>query len=1142
MQQSINKIKHSDKNEREEALDPSQSFIVQAPAGSGKTELLIRRFLLLLSKVDRPEEILSITFTRKAAAEMRTRILDALKMSMKEQVVGTSCNNRRLELAGDALSQDRKKKWNLLENPARLKIMTIDSLCASFTRQMPLLARLGSQPVIEDNPEALYRETARRTILMVEERSENGRAIQYILKHMDNSISGLEDRLVAMLEKRDQWSRHLCGKVDPDELNNYIKNSLRKLCEWRLKEAWSKFPEEHIKTLASCIKWSAQNWPDKKTEKIVEEINHPAASGQGKNAKINSTKTTREDAGNISHWDLKNIDSIPGPEINNLPKWKWIANLLLTSNNEWRKPGGVTKNIGFPNIKSDEPVFHKNLFKKLLETLSINNKLLSAFYEVKLLPTPLYSKEQEEMMKALMLILPRAVNILRDVFTEQGKIDFTGISQAAISVLGPEDNPTDLMLSLDLRIQHILVDEYQDTSQVQSALLKSLTSGWVDGDGRTLFLVGDPMQSIYLFRDADAGLFFNTKKNGIGNIKLKSLNLSSNFRSDTNLVNWFNSCFKPVFSREDDFLGAIPYSPFKPMRPEEGIGAKFYPFYERDDAAEAEKVVEIINEIIKKNDSLAILVQSRSHLQQIIAVLKENGIEYRSQKIDHLSERPVVLDLLSLLKAFQNPFDRIAWLSLLRSPMCGLALKEIHTICFNEPKKAIWELITDKVKSASLSEDGKKRLNRFVENMLIGMNYRGCFNIRKLLEGTWLSLNGPACVSDADFENAALFFDMVESLSEGGELRSLNELELAIKKLYANPVGKEKKAVEIMTIHEAKGLEFNNVIIPGLGKKAQTSKKNLLLWLEKEENLFIAPVKRKDADEEDEIYDYFNYLYKQRFKYEKGRLLYVAMTRAKKGLHLLGHVKRGKPESNSLLSIIWPKLKQELKEPASEKPKETLESKISFKLNRLPSSWEIPIPAEGLPIKVRAKKKVSKIEKLEFQWAGENAKHLGTVLHKFFKRITVEGLELWDLHRVKKERPKIKAMLLQLGLPDYNISQLADKGVNVLGKTLQDKKGRWILSKHLEESSEVSLTGVSEGNLIQGVIDRTFIDEAGIRWIIDYKTGSHEGGLLEEYLKTEQERYKDQLEQYADLLISAGENRKIKKGLYFPALSKWIEW
>ena len=135
-----------DQQQRQTVLDPAQSFIVQAPAGSGKTELLIQRYLLMLSRVDAPEEIIAITFTRKAASEMRNRILNAIEKVETGAAGSQGANDATAKLAAEVLERDQQKNWKLLDNPARLRIQTIDSLTAYLTRQMPLLSGFGAQP------------------------------------------------------------------------------------------------------------------------------------------------------------------------------------------------------------------------------------------------------------------------------------------------------------------------------------------------------------------------------------------------------------------------------------------------------------------------------------------------------------------------------------------------------------------------------------------------------------------------------------------------------------------------------------------------------------------------------------------------------------------------------------------------------------------------------------------------------------------------------------------------------------------------------------------------------------------------------------------------------------------------------------
>ena len=134
-----------DAPQREAALDPRRSFIVQAPAGSGKTGLLIQRFLRLLAVVERPEEILAITFTRKAAAEMRRRVLEALAAAADPSPPANGNDRTTWELARAALERDRARDWQLARNAARLRILTIDALGTSRARQMPVLSRPGAR-------------------------------------------------------------------------------------------------------------------------------------------------------------------------------------------------------------------------------------------------------------------------------------------------------------------------------------------------------------------------------------------------------------------------------------------------------------------------------------------------------------------------------------------------------------------------------------------------------------------------------------------------------------------------------------------------------------------------------------------------------------------------------------------------------------------------------------------------------------------------------------------------------------------------------------------------------------------------------------------------------------------------------------
>src|SRR6202030_4287668 len=149
-------------------------------------------------------------------------------------------------------------------------------------------------------------------------------------------------------------------------------------------------------------------------------------------------------------------------------------------------------------------------------------------------------------------VLQSAAAHLQAEFALVGRVDHTYVAGAARAALADAGLPTDLALRTGLSLRHILVDEFQDTSIAQFDLIESLTLGWEEGDGRTLFVVGDPMQSIYQFREAEVGLFLRARDAGIGGVRLEALQLSRNFRSVPELIEWTNESFTKLFPGSDD--------------------------------------------------------------------------------------------------------------------------------------------------------------------------------------------------------------------------------------------------------------------------------------------------------------------------------------------------------------------------------------------------------------------------------------------------------------------------------------------------------------------------------------------------------------------------------------------------------------
>lgn len=194
-----------DGEQRGQATDPRASFIVQAPAGSGKTEILTQRYLRLLSTVTAPEQIIALTFTRKAASEMRERIILALQQASDQKIAQSAHQQTTLNFAQRALEQDARYDWNLLQQTNRLKIITIDSLCNSINQAIPLLEQQIAYAQITDKPERYYLNASRQCIQFALNNSEYHDSIKTLLLHVDNKQEQLLNLFKDLLIQRDQW-------------------------------------------------------------------------------------------------------------------------------------------------------------------------------------------------------------------------------------------------------------------------------------------------------------------------------------------------------------------------------------------------------------------------------------------------------------------------------------------------------------------------------------------------------------------------------------------------------------------------------------------------------------------------------------------------------------------------------------------------------------------------------------------------------------------------------------------------------------------------------------------------------------------------------------------------------------------------
>jgi ATP-dependent exoDNAse (exonuclease V) beta subunit len=783
---------------------------------------------------------------------------------------------------------------------------------------------------------------------------------------------------------------------------------------------------------------------------------------------------------------------------------------------------------------------HHGWRKKVPEAmvLSGNEPLRQALSALLRMPPERYSDAQWQVLQSLIELLPLAAAQLQVVFAERGEADFTEIAQGAVRALGTAEAPTDLLLSMDARVRHILVDEFQDTSFSQWELLVLLTAGWQPGDGRTLFLVGDPMQSIYRFRDAQVALFLKAQREGLGSVRLEPLTLTTNFRSHAGLVDWFNATFSRILPKAvDPVSGAVSYSaatPHPEKPPLDGPAVSWATSPDR--THEARKVVELVR---RAEGRTAILVRNRDALAEIVPALRSAGIRFRAIEIEHLGEKQVVQDLYALARALTHLGDRVAWLSLLRAPWIGLSLSDLYQIAAADRFATVWELIQDNL-----------FLTHFRTVLAAALSDRGRGSLRDRVEGVWLALGGPACVeNETDLEDAEIFLDELESLEEAGDPPDFAALANSLGELYALPdVAAGDDDLQIMTIHKAKGLEFDTVIVPGLDKITGTDDSPLFLWRElvsevrpRDEGagapqLLLAPIKETGAAK-DPVYEYLRRLDRDAEDAEAGRLLYVAATRASMRLHLLACVKCDEagelkaPDKRSLLAQAWP-VAQEIFDGLEPVPvaREAVGSEPAYKLKRVAPGIGLPSAPEA--VRWNAPEKRREEEQIEFSWVGETARHVGTVVHRWLQRIAEDELRGWDADRIARLRAMVRGQLFSRGVSGAELETATERVLTALRNAIADDKGRWVLGPHREAYSEYRVRTLDRSY----VIDRVIRDAKGIRWVVDYKTSRHEGADIEGFLDREQKRYAAQLDAYAAALGGAS------RGLYFPLHAGWRAW
>jgi ATP-dependent exoDNAse (exonuclease V) beta subunit len=850
---------------------------------------------------------------------------------------------------------------------------------------------------------------------------------------------------------------------------------------------------------------------------------------------------------------LCSIEDLPGEDPAEVNLWLGLRDFFLNKSGKlWSR---LTVKNGFPAHWECKP--HKQRCEELFAWLSGRpevEELVAALNRLEFLPPVTYNGEQWECVRSLLVVLPLAAAELKVIFAERGTCDFIEISQAALAALDPSE-PSQLALSLGCRVQHVLVDEFQDTSVAQVELLRRLTAEWTVSDGNTLFLVGDPMQSIYGFRKAELGLFEDARCGCAGLPSLVPQELMVNFRSTAPLVGWYNRVFGEVLRESNRATGAVKYNPAEsaqvdPAGRSEPDGVHLHGVEDRE--SEGACVAAIVKRVRQQRpgDRIAILVRARTHLAEIVRALQAAEISFRAVDIEPLGQSQVVRDLHALTLAITQPADRVAWLALLRSPVCGLALPDLLELCRADDRSTILQLLS--LRSSRLSENARQRCERLVAVLSDAIALRGRGGLREIVERTWIVLGGvvSSVKIDQDLRDAAAYLDLLQQSEAGGELVDADAFQKNLQQLFAPTETEIPGAVEIMTIHGAKGLEWDTVILPALGRSTRREDEQLLYWRESvsegQAHLLLAPIdSTANANLEPGVEKYLKRISADRGREELKRLLYVACTRARAALHLVAELPDADkgPNRGSMLSPLWPACG-----PGSEFEHfhgsigGVTQSRIPPSvLRRLPLDWRQPAPPPALHWQSR-EELAGELEPQAhtFDWASRRLRKVGTAAHRLLQQVGREGVESWDAGRIRRHAGAMRNLLIELGVAADEMDEALHLLQRALENALSDPQGRWILSAHRDAACELELSALIDNSVVRVKLDRTFIDEQGARWIIDYKTSEIGSGNTAAFIDAQVEKFRPDLYRYRAVMACL-EASPIRMALYFPLLRQWRE-
>jgi len=1062
----------------QKAADTGKSVHLSASAGSGKTRALKDRYLALLEALDHRglniDQAVAITFTDKAAAEIKERVLRDLPETMLK---------------------------NIIRGKQDLRISTIHSFCMNLLKRYPLEAGLPPDFGVLDTRDQAYKvEQAIESAL--EEFCGDGLIMAPL-----NAFT--TDEIIASLE-------FLLS----------IRSKLKRL------EIDANGPDGFLRAVKAGME----------VEKNGAELTELIARAESRTC-LRTMESLLCPQGD--YYDLcRGDDHLQLAKLmedgSNVRLTEAVVRLYFTKENTPRKNASIAKK----NYSGENRVDYEKTFFLVQDLLGQVKRLQARV-----------NAGQEAI--SLLQLFQRAEKNYQESKLREGLLDFDDLEIYAYRLLQGQESP-DILYWLDRKILHFLVDEFQDTSDIQWAILNKLTEEIFAGQGAskpmqpTLFVVGDEKQSIYRFREANYRLFENVQHKMEGNIPVGSrevLTLDKNFRSTPEIIEMVNSVFSALWQGS--------YQPSAVERKDHNGSVRLIELLQETEATEADILAQEIQSLVKQGTIVyekaqtppvnaigdqewiarpagykdcAILIQSRTRLKQYEAALQSIGVPFRVVGGIGFYEEDEIQALLNVLFFLWNHDDRLNLVAALKSPLFGLTDNDLFDLmqegrllvdALKVRKPGIRDVLHTWMNLAGLVPLSGL-IHRIVEDtgayVRFGRrNPQAIFNIDKLLD----------TAREFDRRGYTTLQDFVE------RVRTIREAEQREATADMNLPGFQG-AVSILTVHKAKGLEYPVIFLPGMNQAQRSVTQGPQVIVGETSGAVRMAIK----DAANPLYQELWEEEKEELQREHQRLLYVAMTRARDHLVMIGTHRDDKTpiKQNTWLGYVHqaaPRVLLEAPLESSSGIRRYACPAPSDKIELTPHA-SFPLPAEEpytmppLNIQQLIENLSPLPHSLSWEWkratdfidqdkeASREPASLpsttrtispltrGIVFHRCLEEFTTKGS--CDFQSIITDHFEI------LTSPDVVQQEFMREARNVVNAVLDNKELAWIFERTPGSYSELPFLLKKDNSLVSGIIDRVVIKE-GKGFVIDYKSISVGN---EEALTSGNNHYRPQIAIYCE--------------------------